>query len=48
MSFLKEDKDKYFVCKMCNLFLDINELVNGKCPDCKSDDNLFHNELKEE
>lgn len=44
MRIFKEDTDKEFVCKECNTFLDQNELEDGNCPNCESDDNVFHND----
>ena len=41
---MKRDKEKEFICKQCNQFLDSKELVNGKCPHCKNDEDLFINE----
>jgi Zn finger protein HypA/HybF involved in hydrogenase expression len=47
MGFAKDDKDKKFVCRQCNTFLDAEELVNGCCPNCKNDEDVFINENDE-
>lgn len=43
----KQDKDKDFNCRQCGAFLDKEELVDSKCPNCKTDEDLFINNLKE-
>lgn len=48
MGFQKDDKEKEFVCRECSKFLDWDELHNGNCPECESDENLFNNDLLEE
>jgi len=40
--------EKQFVCRKCSLFLDVEDLKDGKCPDCEEDDNLFENDLLNE
>ena len=36
---------KEFTCKQCNTFFNNNETVNGVCPDCGGDEDVFANEL---
>ena len=48
MSFEKKDSEKQFVCKSCSRFLNASDLDHGACPDCESDEYVFHNELLEE
>ena len=38
------DKNKEFVCRRCSVFLNKEDLVDGKCPDCGSDEDIFINE----
>ena len=37
-------KDKEFICRVCSTFLDKEELVDGRRPDCGSDEDIFINE----
>ena len=39
--------DKDFHCRQCSTFLDSNELKNGCCPDCGTDDDVFMNDINE-
>lgn len=48
MGFAKEDREKEYVCKQCMVFLDIEELYEGKCPDCGMDEHVHINEWEEE
>ena len=41
----KDYKDKEFQCRQCNSFLDSEELVDGKCPDCETDEELYQNSI---
>lgn len=43
MGFKKDDKYKEFHCRQCCEFLDSNELENGMCPNCGTDEDLFMN-----
>lgn len=43
---MSEEKD--YVCRKCSLFLDSEELNDGKCPQCDDDDCVFLNDLKED
>jgi rubrerythrin len=40
---IKENKDKEFICRRCSLFLDKEELNEGECPSCESDEHIFFN-----
>ena len=42
---MKEDNMKEFVCRGCLKFLDLEDLVNGECPNCESDESIFINDL---
>jgi rubrerythrin len=44
----KEDKDREFECRQCGLFLDGEDLIDGKCPSCENDEDLFDNSLNED
>lgn len=44
----KDYKDREFTCRQCNFFLDQEELIDGCCPNCGTDEDLFMNELDEE
>jgi rubrerythrin len=44
----KDEKDKEFICRQCNTFLDANELTEGKCPNCDNDGDVFINEDEDE
>lgn len=46
--FAKQDSEKEFICRQCETFLDQNELLDGKCPSCETDDYLFNNDLLED
>ena len=48
MGFFKPDKDKEFNCRQCSTYLDSTELVDGKCPNCKTDEDLFMNDIENE
>ena len=39
---------KEFVCRHCAIFLAYEELIEGKCPECDSDDSVFLNDIEEE
>jgi len=41
---MKTDEDKEFVCRQCSTYLDSEDLEDGKCPNCKSDEDIFINE----
>lgn len=43
----KDYKDKEFICRRCISFLDSEELIDGNCPDCETDEYLYINTLKE-
>lgn len=43
---MKEDNKKEFVCRQCYLFLDSEDFLDGACPECGSDENIFHNDLE--
>lgn len=45
---MKTDKEKELVCRQCPLFLDTEDLVEGKCPSCENDEDLFQNEDEDE
>lgn len=44
----KNYKDKEFVCRQCSLFLDNSELIEGCCPSCNTDEDLFINDNNED
>lgn len=44
----KDKKTKEFVCRQCVTFLDTCDLKNGKCPNCKTDEYVYINDLNEE
>ncbi len=48
MGFAKEDKDKQFECRGCGSFFDIQELEEGCCPNCGTDEHVFENSIEEE
>lgn len=41
------ERTKEFHCRQCSSFLDTHDLINGCCPNCENDEDLFINELKE-
>lgn len=45
---MKNDNEKEFVCRVCLVFLDAEELDNNACPVCHSDEGLFINDINEE
>ena len=42
-----EDSEKEFVCRHCGKFLDSEDLVEGCCPVCETDDGVFLNDNNE-
>ena len=38
------ESGKEFHCRQCSLFLDSDELVDGNCPSCDNDEDVFLNE----
>lgn len=42
---MKEENEKEFICRRCSLFLDAEDFDNGGCPECKSDEHVFNNDL---
>lgn len=45
MGFQKEDNNKDFICRHCTTYLDSEDLEAGMCPDCKTDEGIFLNEI---
>lgn len=45
---MKEENEKELFCRQCAKFLDSQELVDGNCPSCMSDEDVFTNDLLEE
>lgn len=43
---MKNKKDKEFICRQCGISLDAEELVEGNCPSCENDEDVFINELE--
>lgn len=41
---MKTDNEKEFICRQCGTFLDSEDLIEGKCPNCETDEDLFINE----
>lgn len=39
---------KELICRGCGIFMDYEELVDGKCSNCDSDESVFTNDLSEE
>ncbi len=48
MGWGKQEYKKEFICKQCGTFLDTNELIEGNCPDCENDEDLFINDGNED
>lgn len=46
--FNKYESKKEFVCRNCGKFLNVVDLIDGKCPLCKSDENIFQNDFSDE
>lgn len=44
---LNNPEDREFVCRQCGEFLDSRDLKEGMCPNCGTDEDLFHNDLLE-
>jgi Zn finger protein HypA/HybF involved in hydrogenase expression len=42
---IKDKSDKEFFCRQCETFLEQQELVWGKCPNCDTDENVYLNDL---
>ena len=47
MEFKNENK-KEFVCRRCLLFLNAEDFVDGKCPECGNDEDIFQNDVESE
>lgn len=44
LGFLESPKrPKEIICRACGIYLSSNELINGNCPLCESDESLFAN-----
>jgi len=48
MNLIFNESEKEFVCRQCGMFLDSKDLIDGKCPCCNSDENIFINDLNEQ
>ena len=48
MGFVKPDNEKEFNCRQCGNFLNVEDLRNGKCPNCDTDEAIFINDLNDE
>lgn len=46
--FQKSNKEKDFYCRQCSNFLDAHELINGCCPECENDEDVFINDINED
>ena len=44
----KNDNNKEFICRQCSTFLDVDDLIDGKCPNCETDEDIFLNEDDED
>jgi Zn finger protein HypA/HybF involved in hydrogenase expression len=44
----KDETKKEFVCRQCTTFLNSEDLKNGNCPNCESDEYIFSNDLNDE
>jgi rubrerythrin len=44
---MKQYKQKELVCRRCGIFLDSEELVDGNCPSCENDEDVFVNDLED-
>ena len=42
---MKDETKKEWICRACLKFLDSEELVDGECPNCETDENIFLNDL---
>ena len=45
---MNDEQDKEFICKQCACFLDANELIEGQCPNCLNDEDVFINDKNED
>ena len=43
-----EDSSKEFICRQCSTFLGVEDLVDGKCPNCDTDEDIFTNDIEDE
>lgn len=43
-----DNSDKEFICKQCLSYLDVGDLVDGDCPNCESDEDVFINDKNED
>jgi len=46
--FEKDETTTAFVCRSCGKFLDAEDLVEGGCPICLTDETVFQNDLLED
>jgi rubrerythrin len=47
MAYIDETK-KEFICRQCLSYLDTEDLEDGKCPNCETDEDIFNNELNDD
>jgi rubrerythrin len=45
---MEEETKKEFICRQCGTFLDSEDLINGNCPNCENDEDIFMNDLNED
>ena len=41
----KDETKKEFICRQCGTFLDTEDLKDGKCPKCDTDEDIYPNDL---
>lgn len=46
--FYTNDTHKEFVCRQCTTFLNSEDLVDGKCPNCNTDEDIVANDIDED
>lgn len=44
----KDETKKEFICRQCGTFLDTEDLQDGKCPKCDTDEDIYYNDLIED
>ena len=42
------NSDKEFICRQCSTYLNADDLIDGNCPNCENDEDIFINEDEEE
>jgi Zn finger protein HypA/HybF involved in hydrogenase expression len=45
---MKEYEEYELHCRQCGQFLDSEDLIDGECPNCETDEDLFENDINDD